>query len=76
MAQILVRDLDAGVVDRLKRRAAHHRRSLQAEAKLILEQAARLDAAAARELAQDIRSRLAGRGGEESTEIVRQSRDR
>lgn len=79
MAQILVRDLDAGVVERLKSRAAHHRRSLQAEAKLILEQAAqaaRLDAAAARALAEEIRGRLAGRGGEESTEIVRQSRER
>jgi plasmid stability protein len=75
MAQILVRDLDASVVDRLKSRAAHHRRSLQAEAKLILEQATRLDAAAARQLAEDIRARLSRRGGEESTEIVRQSRD-
>jgi len=75
MAQILVRDLDEGVVERLKSRAAHHRRSLQAEAKLILEQAARLDASAARALAEDIRARLSGRGGEESTEIVRQSRD-
>jgi plasmid stability protein len=41
MAQLLVRDLDDGVMLRLKERAKLNRRSLQSEAKAILEAAAR-----------------------------------
>ncbi len=40
MPQVLVRDLDAAVVERLKQRARRHGRSLQKEAKAILEAAA------------------------------------
>ena len=47
MAQILVRNLDESVVDRLKKRATLNSRSLQSEVKLILEQASRLDAESA-----------------------------
>ncbi len=36
MAQILVRDLDEALVERLKARAARHRRSLEAEVRQIL----------------------------------------
>jgi plasmid stability protein len=36
MAQILVRDLDEGLVDRLKAQAKRHGRSLQREVKAIL----------------------------------------
>lgn len=39
MPQILVRDLDAEVIEQLKERARRHGRSLQKEAKAILEQA-------------------------------------
>ncbi|MCZ7626735.1 MAG: hypothetical protein M5R38_14005 [Candidatus Methylomirabilis sp.] len=39
MAQLLVRNLNDRVVERLKSRAAQHKRSLQAEAKTILEEA-------------------------------------
>lgn len=76
MAQILVRDMDDKVVDRLKSRAAEHRRTLQAEVKVILEEAARLDRAAARRLAEQIRSRTAGRQTSDSTDLVRELRDR
>jgi plasmid stability protein len=41
MAQVLVRDLDRAVVEKLKARAADHGRSLQAELKAILEAQAR-----------------------------------
>ena len=41
MAQILVRDLDPDTVARLKLRAGAHRRSLQSEVRVILEEAAR-----------------------------------
>ena len=37
MAQVLVRDLDPAIVEKLKARAADHGRSLQAELKAILE---------------------------------------
>ena len=39
MAQVLVRALDVKVVERLKKRAQEHGRSLQSEVKLILEEA-------------------------------------
>ena len=55
MAQILVRNLDDDVVDRLKARAVQHSRSLQAEVKTILEQAAQVDMHTARNLAARIR---------------------
>lgn len=76
MAQILVRDLDEKVVDRLKSRAAEHRRSLQAEVKLILEQAARIDRAEARRLAEQIRRRTTGRQTSDSADLIRELRDR
>lgn len=41
MAQILIRDLDKKVVDRLKKHARENKRSLQGEAKAILEDAVR-----------------------------------
>jgi len=59
MAQVLVRDLNKGVVDRLKAQAKENERSLQAELKLILERAVRRDAVAARKLAAQLRKQLA-----------------
>ena len=76
MAQILVRDLDPKVVARLKQRAKRDGRSLQAEVKLGLEQAARTDAAAARRLAGTIRKRFKGRKVRDSADLVREDRDR
>jgi plasmid stability protein len=76
MAQILVRDLDPEVVERLKNRAKRDGRSLQAEVKLVLEQAARTDAAAARRLAATIRKRFKGRKVRDSADLVREDRDR
>ncbi len=75
MAQILVRNLDKACVDRLKSRAAHHGRSLQAEAKLVLEQAAQLDMATAREVANRIRQKLGNRSFGDSAEMIRELRD-
>jgi len=40
MADVLVRNLDRETLDRLKARAARNHRSLQSEAKILLEQAA------------------------------------
>ncbi len=41
MKSIHIRDLDEGVLQRLRKRAKHHHRSLQGELRAILEDAAR-----------------------------------
>jgi plasmid stability protein len=76
MAQVLVRDLETKVLKRLKVRARNHGRSLQAELKLILEQAAAADMVEARELARKIRLMLAGRRHSDSAELVSEDRRR
>lgn len=76
MAQVLVRDLKADVVARLKARAERSGRSLQAELKDVLEQASRQSAVDARALAARIRRRLAGRGHSDSAELVADDRAR
>ncbi len=76
MGQVLVRDLNDEVIERLKNRARKDGRSLQSEVKLILEQAARADPQAARKLANDIRKRFKGRKLADSADLVREDRDR
>ncbi|MFM8552000.1 MAG: FitA-like ribbon-helix-helix domain-containing protein [Nitrospiraceae bacterium] len=77
MAQVLVRQLDDRVVERLKRRAKEHGRSLQSEVKTILEEAAP-DYEAAWKRIERFRARLEGSGRRfsDSTELVREDRDR
>jgi len=79
MPQILIRDVDADVVQRLKERAKENSRSLESEAKLILEQAAnepKLDHEKALKLCDEIRSRFKGRKFPDSAELIREDRDR
>ena len=76
MAQILVRDLDAAVVERLKRRAKRDGRSLQAEVKMILEHAAKVDMDTAREMLDKFRRRFKGRKFSDSVELLREDRER
>ena len=79
MAQILVRNLDKSVVERLKKRAKENNRSLQAEVKTILEQTAnspQVDMETAREMIEEIRSRFKGRKFPDSAELIREDRDR
>ena len=78
MAQILIRNLSEEVVERLKARAKTNGRSLQAEAKMILEQNARLDVNAFWEAADRIRKELeaTGRTFSDSAELIREERDR
>lgn len=78
MAQILVRDLDRGVVERLKKRADQNGRSLQAEVKMILEQVAQIDYDEAWERIERFREkmRLSGRAFSDSAELIREDRDR
>jgi len=76
MAQILVRGLDDGVVDLLKKRAKSEHRSLQAEVKIILEAAAKVDMETARTMLEAFRKRFKGRSFSDSAELIREDRDR
>jgi antitoxin FitA len=77
MAEVLVRDLDASVVEKLKARAAANGRSLQAELKSILEEQARqVTKAEARALAARIRRRIATRPQTDSGVLQAEDRDR
>jgi plasmid stability protein len=77
MASVLVRDLDSAVVDRLKARAEENGRSLQKELKAILETAAaQATWAEARAAVEHVRQMLGGRQFSDSTELIREDRDR
>ena len=76
MAQIIVRNLDDAVVERLKARARSNGRSLEAEVRIILEQSAKVDMATARRHVMEIRKKLAGRKFTDSVELIREDRDR
>ena len=77
MAQILVRQLDDKVVERLKKRAKEHGRSLQSEVKTILEEAVPDYDGAWKRIARlkDTLNR-AGRSFSDSTLLIREDRDR
>ena len=73
MPQVLIRDVDPALLERLKARAEANGRSLQAELSIILEQAGRT-AAQARSAAARLRRKLAGRQHADSGDL--QSADR
>lgn len=77
MAQVLVRQLNDKVVDRLKKRAKEHRRSLQSEVKAILEDAVP-DYERAWKRIDSLRLRLkrSGRKFSDSADLIRKDRDR
>jgi len=75
MPDILIRGLDAQSLKRLKQRAKQHGRSLQAEAKMVLENAAGVSVAEALQSARDWRKKL-GRRFDDSTELIREDRQR
>lgn len=76
MAQILIRNLDEATVERLKQRAAQNGRSLQAEVKMILDQAIQVDPQPARQMAARIREKLKNRQTSNSTDLLREERYR
>lgn len=77
MAQVLVRELSDQIVKRLKNRAKEHGRSLQAEVKIILEEAV-LDYEQARKRIHALRNKLkrSGKTFSDSTDLIREDRDR
>jgi antitoxin FitA len=76
MAQLLIRNLDEETIQNLKARAKRHNRSLQGEAKLILEELARQPDEPAMVIAERWQEYFAKRTFTDSTELVRQDRDR
>jgi antitoxin FitA len=76
MSDVLVRDVDAAALEALKGRAKEQGRSLQAELKSILEQAARLDLAPSRRLADRIRRSLGKRAHADSAALLAEDRRR
>ena len=77
MAQILIRDLDPGIVDQLKARAEKNKRSLEAEVRLILEDVATREARRAEfwQFADEMRRR-AGPQTTDSVDLIREDRER
>lgn len=79
MAQVLVRNLRDTVVARLKKRAKERGRSLQAEVKQILEEAAaEADQAEVWKEIEKFRERMrqSGKTFSDSVELIREDRDR
>jgi plasmid stability protein len=76
MPQLLVRDIDEETLERLKSRARRHKRSLQGEAKAILEEAATLSVSEARAVAAQWRRRLRGTRHSDSARLIREDRQR
>ncbi|ULA62893.1 MAG: Arc family DNA-binding protein [Nitrospira sp.] len=77
MAQVLVRQLDGKIVERLKKRAKEHGRSLQSEVKTILEDAVP-DYEGAWKRIEGLRKRLgkSGRTFSDSAALIREDRGR
>lgn len=81
MSEVLVRNLDEAVVEQLKSRARDNGRSLQAELKLILEQAARAGSsrpsrAEYRALADRVRASMGDRPQADSAALLAEDRSR
>lgn len=76
MTQMLVRDIDPEVVERLKERARSNGRSLQKEVRAILEGAAETyTMTEAREVSRRWHERLSGMEHSDSAELIREDRD-
>ena len=77
MSQLLVRELDPATLAELKSIAARHKRSLEAEVRLILDDVAARSKRGANlvEEARALRAELAGRTFSDSATLVREGRD-
>ena len=76
MPQLLVRNVPRDVVEALKRQAAGHGRSAEAEHRAILEKALRAGREAFRARAGRLREETRGRILGESAGLIREDRDR
>ena len=76
MPDILVRGLDARVVKQLKAKAKQHGRSLQGEAKRLLEQGAGIETSDFAQILDKWKKRFAGRTFGASLDDLREDRER
>ena len=76
MPDILVRGLNAQAVKQLKARAKQHGRSLQGEAKLLLERAAGANSGEIAEMLGKWKKKFAGRRFSDSVDMIREDRAR
>jgi plasmid stability protein len=76
MSQLLIRDLDAKTIERLKARARLNRRSLQGEVRQILEREAAVGREDAWSLARKIHTAFGNRRFGDSAALIREDRDR
>ena len=76
MPDILIRGLDAQALKRLKTRAKQHGRSLQGEAKLLLEQAAGIGAEEVAAMLDGWKQRFSGRKFSDSAGLIGEDRQR
>ncbi len=79
MTDVLIRGVPEDVLDRLKRRAAAHNRSLQGELRELLIRSAEEAVVDGAALAREVRERIAERRGDpfdaDSTDLIRADRD-
>jgi plasmid stability protein len=75
MPQLLVRGVSQDVVEALKRRAAEHGRSSEAEHRIILEEALRAGRGSFWERAASLREETQGRITIPSEDLIRKDRD-
>lgn len=76
MPHVLIRELDPSVIRKLKSRARRHRRSLQAELKEIMEQAATASPADVLARVERVRAMFRGRKFSDSAALIRRDRAR
>ena len=78
MSQLLIPDVAEGLLQQLQQRAACNGRSVETEARIILENALQPDPAKVRAEIDAFRERLAasGRAFSDSTELIREDRER
>ncbi len=76
MPNVLVRDVDEKVLEKLKTKAARNGRSLQREVQIILSEAINFEPLSDSEVAKKIKDSLRGRSHSDSAELLREDRNK
>ena len=76
MPQMLVRDVEPAVMEKLKVRAQRNGRSLEAEARAIFRAAVTTDVSEMRTEVERVRALFAGRAFSDSAALLREDRER
>jgi antitoxin FitA len=76
MAQILVRGIKPEIVKRLKAQAKRHGRSLESEARTILESGTKYSMREARDVVEEWQKHWGNRTFSDSAELIREDRER